>query len=78
MIKINIHEAKTHLSKYAKQVKAGQTVILCDRNVPFAEIRPLGDGQPEILKFGVSRWVVEIPEDFNESVPEFEEEFHRV
>lgn len=77
MIKINIHEAKTHLSKYAKQVKAGQTVILCDRNVPFAEIRPIADGQPEILKFGVSKWVVEIPEDFNESVPEFEEEFHQ-
>ena len=38
---ININEAKTHLSRYAKLVKAGETVILADRNVPFAEIRPL-------------------------------------
>ena len=41
MLKVNIHEAKTHLSRYAKRVKAGETVLLCDRNVPFAEIRPL-------------------------------------
>lgn len=41
MLKVNIHEAKTHLSRYAKRVKAGETVLLCDRNKPFAEIRPL-------------------------------------
>jgi antitoxin (DNA-binding transcriptional repressor) of toxin-antitoxin stability system len=41
MVTINIHEAKTHLSKYARLVKSGETVILCDRNVPFAEWRPL-------------------------------------
>ncbi|MFW5874586.1 MAG: type II toxin-antitoxin system Phd/YefM family antitoxin [Verrucomicrobiota bacterium] len=41
MTTININEAKTHLSRYAKQVKAGETIILCDRNKPFAEIRPL-------------------------------------
>lgn len=42
MLKINIHEAKTHLSRYAKRVKAGETIVLCDRNKPFAEIRPYG------------------------------------
>jgi antitoxin (DNA-binding transcriptional repressor) of toxin-antitoxin stability system len=41
MVTINIHEAKTHLSKYARLVKGGETIILCDRNVPFAEWRPL-------------------------------------
>jgi antitoxin (DNA-binding transcriptional repressor) of toxin-antitoxin stability system len=41
MVQININEAKTHLSRYARMVKAGQTIILCDRNVPFAEMRPL-------------------------------------
>ena len=42
MLKVNIHQAKTHLSRYAKRVKAGETVLLCDRNKPFAEIRPYG------------------------------------
>ncbi len=41
MLKVNIHEAKTHLSRYAKRIKAGETLLLCDRNQPFAEIRPL-------------------------------------
>ncbi len=41
MLRVNIHEAKTHLSRYAKRVRAGETVLLCDRNKPFAEIRPL-------------------------------------
>mgnify|MGYP000374440791 FL=1 len=41
MLKVNLHEAKANLSRYAKQVKAGETVIICDRNKPFAELRPL-------------------------------------
>jgi antitoxin (DNA-binding transcriptional repressor) of toxin-antitoxin stability system len=43
MTRINLHEVKSHLSHYARLVKAGQTIILCDRNKPFAEIRPLPD-----------------------------------
>lgn len=41
MDKVNIQEAKTHLSRYAKKVKDGETVILCERNKPIAEIRPI-------------------------------------
>lgn len=41
MIKINIHEAKTHLSRYAQRVKEGEHFLICDRNVPFAVLRPL-------------------------------------
>lgn len=41
MIKVNMHEAKTHLSRYARMVKNGERVILCERNVPFAEFRAL-------------------------------------
>lgn len=47
MTTININEAKTHLSRYAKRVKAGETIILCDRNQPFAEIRPLKNTAPQ-------------------------------
>lgn len=43
MTRINIHEAKSRLSHYARLVKAGETIILCDRNKPFAELRPLTD-----------------------------------
>jgi len=41
MIRVNVHDAKTHLSKYLDAVEKGETVILCRRNVPVAEIRAL-------------------------------------
>lgn len=50
MYKVNIHQAKTHLSRYVKRVKAGETIILCDRNVPVAEIRPLTAAALDLIK----------------------------
>jgi len=41
MIKINIYEAKTHLSRYLAMLSNGQSVLLCKRNRLIAEIRPL-------------------------------------
>lgn len=43
MTKVNLHEAKARMAHYTRLVKAGETIILCDRNKPFAEIRPIGD-----------------------------------
>ena len=41
MTKINVHEAKTHLSKYLDRVEAGETIVLCRHNKPIAEVRPI-------------------------------------
>ena len=41
MIMINIHEAKTHLSRYLEKLKNGERILLCKRNIPIAEIVPL-------------------------------------
>ena len=41
MIKLNIHEAKTHLSKYLERVAQGEIIALCKRNIPIAEIHPI-------------------------------------
>ena len=41
MIKANIAEAKAHLSRYLESVDRGEIVILCRRDVPIAEIRPI-------------------------------------
>ena len=38
---INIQDAKTHLSQYLRQVKGGKCLVICERNVPVAEIRPI-------------------------------------
>jgi antitoxin (DNA-binding transcriptional repressor) of toxin-antitoxin stability system len=74
MISINIQEAKTHLSRYARRVKAGETIILCERNEPFAEIRPLPKRRK--VKLGVLQGYFEVPEDFNAALKGFEDAFY--
>ena len=64
MIQININEAKARLSKYTKLVKAGETVILCDRNKPFAEIRPLDRRGSAPRIFGLSKGIFELGPEF--------------
>ena len=41
VLKLNLNEAKAQLSKYVGLVEAGETVVICKRNIPVAEIRPL-------------------------------------
>lgn len=40
MTKLNVHEAKTHLSKYLAKVEEGEDVILCRNGMPIAKIIP--------------------------------------
>lgn len=76
MTRINIHEAKTHLSRYAKRVKAGETIILCDRNKPFAEIRPISETKPNRQrKLGQMQGCVKFAPDFFDADKEIEEQF---
>ena len=67
MIQININEAKAKLSKYTKIVKAGETVILCDRNKPFAEIRPLDRRGSAPRIFGLSKGMFKLGPGFFEA-----------
>lgn len=41
MINLNINEIKTHFSSCMEKVGKGETVIVCKRNIPIAEIRPI-------------------------------------
>lgn len=76
MIQININEAKAKLSKYTKMVKAGQTVVLCERNRPFAEIRPLNSRGKSPRIFGLSKGVFQLGPEFFAADVEIEKMFH--
>lgn len=69
MTKVNIGELKTHFSAYARRVKQGETVIVCDRNQPFGELRPLQDGAPPLAPrrriLGGDRGRVSLPPDWD-------------
>lgn len=76
MIQININEAKSKLSKYTKMVKEGETVILCERNKPFAEIRPLDRRGKAPRVFGLSKGVFKLGPEFFEADAEIEKMFY--
>lgn len=69
MIRLNIAEAKTQLSRHIERVERGETILLCRRNVPVAEIRPLTPRRSEPRPVGIDRGMV-IPASFFEPLPE--------
>lgn len=69
MLKINIGEAKTHLSRHLERVEQGETIVICRRNVPVAELRPLPKPPEQPRPVGIDRGL-EVPESFFEPLPE--------
>lgn len=45
-ITVNVHEAKTHLSRLLEQAHAGQEIILAKAGRPYARLVPLADATP--------------------------------
>ncbi len=71
MIKINIHEAKTQLSRHLARVeREGVTIVICRRNVPIAEIRALPTARETPREYGQLAGSFEVPESFFEPLPE--------
>jgi len=70
MIKINVHEAKTHLSKYLARVERGESIVLCKRNVPIAEIRPLPRPATRKRPIGFMKGRFTVPPSFFEPLPD--------
>ena len=68
MIRVNIADAKTHLSRYLGRVERGETILLCRRNVPVAELRPLPKPPVKPRPVGIDRGMA-IPPSFFESLP---------
>jgi prevent-host-death family protein len=70
MIKVNIHEAKTHLSKYLEKVAEGETIVVCKRNVPIAEIRPIPAPSKKRREIGFDKGKIFIPKEFFDPLPD--------
>ena len=69
MIRINVAEAKAGLSGYLTRVESGETIILCRRNVPIAEIRPIPAPPRKKRPIGIDRGMT-VPESFFEPLPD--------
>jgi antitoxin (DNA-binding transcriptional repressor) of toxin-antitoxin stability system len=70
MIELNIHEAKTHLSRHLEALERGETIVLCRRNQPIAEIRALPKIPAEPRPTGLDKGKFTVGPEFFEPMPD--------
>ena len=65
---IDIHEAKTHLSRIVDEVAAGREVIISKAGKPLARLSPIAPSVKR-KKLGLLEGQVKVPDDFNAPLP---------
>jgi prevent-host-death family protein len=68
MIEVNIHEAKTQLSKLLQRVIAGEEVIIARAGLPVAKLVPIEKPAKRLL--GLDQGLFEVPADFDAPMPD--------
>lgn len=69
MEQVNIHEAKTHLSRLVDRVAAGAEIVIAKAGKPLAKLVPYASGKPE-RKFGLMKGKIRISKDFDAPLPD--------
>src|SRR5512139_1745025 len=69
MIVVNIHEAKAKLSEYLEAAASGERVLICRRNQPVAELRPVAAARTELRPVGGAKGRLVVPDAFFEPLP---------
>ena len=72
MYQVNIHEAKTNLSKLIKKVINGEEVIIAKGNKPLVKMVRLEGDKPK-RKIGTAKGKIKIADDFDAPLEDFEE-----
>jgi prevent-host-death family protein len=65
---VNVHEAKTHLSRLLERVHAGEEIIIAKAGKPFARLVPLGTQDERTPGL----YPDETPDSFFDELPEDE------
>lgn len=68
MTTVNVHQAKTHLSRLLERAHAGEEIIIAKSGEPYARLAPLLGRQPK-RQAGTLKGYVEITETFFEPLP---------
>ena len=70
MVTVNVHEAKTHLSRLLARVEAGEEVVIARNGAPVARL--VGLERRKGRQFGSMRGLIEIDDSFFDPLPEEE------
>ena len=68
MKQVNMHEAKTHLSRLVDEAAAGQSFVICKAGKPMVRVTPLNQpdaAAPVRSRLGMLRGQLSVPDDFD-------------
>lgn len=68
MHEVNVHEAKTHLSRLLMRVAQGEEIVIAKAGKPIARLVPVEPKSRRVL--GQDKGLFEVPEDFNAPLPD--------
>ena len=63
MTTVNVHQAKTHLSRLLEQVQSGRQILIAKSGRPVARLVPLADA-PRPKRLGLLKGRLRVPERF--------------
>ena len=66
---VNVVEAKARLSNLLARVERGETVIICNRNRPVAELCPVRASRKKPRPLGLASGSFVVPDSFFEPLP---------
>lgn len=64
MLTVNIHDAKTHLSRLVEQAASGETFIIAKAGKPLVKVVAL-DAPATPQRLGFMRGDIDVPDDFD-------------
>ncbi|MGH1396518.1 MAG: type II toxin-antitoxin system Phd/YefM family antitoxin [Trichormus sp.] len=67
---VNIHQAKTNLSRLLSRVELGEEIIISNRGVPIAKLVPFHASSNRRASLGMDRGRFIVPEDFDAPLQE--------
>ncbi len=65
---VNIHEAKTQLSRLLQRVGAGEEIVIANRGVPVARLVPVARAKAH-RELGIESGHLKVAEDFDAPLP---------
>ncbi len=69
-MEVNIHEAKTHLSRLLQKVANGEEVTIARAGVPVARLVAVEPEKKKIRPLGMDRGRVWVADDFDAPLPD--------
>lgn len=69
MRQVNMHEAKTHLSRLVEEAAAGEPFVICKAGRPLVCVTPLnqdGGADTKLRRLGLLAGQCEVPDDFDQ------------